>query len=226
MKEKKDKNAKDTKKWAELIKDKRFYYSAIAATVAALAIVFVATLSAVSKEEGSEAGNGNSVTSSDVVQSGGDATSGDNSSDGNKPVDAPQGMALPMGGGTLTNDHGFFYNQTLNAYYEHAGVDFSAAVGTEVCAVAAGTIESIYTGDVLTGTEITVDHGNGLKTVYRFVDAKEGLSVGDSVERGEVIAVVAEPNGDEYKDGAHLHFEILENGKSVDPATHLPLEEK
>ena len=226
MKEKKDKNAKDTKRWAELIKDKRFYYSAIAATVAALAIVFVATLSAVTKEEDSEAGNGNSVTSSDVIQSVGDESSKDEQTDGNKPVAAPQGMALPVGGGTLTNDHGFFYNQTLNAYYEHEGVDFSAAAGTAVCAVQAGTIESIYTGDILTGMEITVDHGNGLKTVYRFVEAKEGLSVGDSVERGEVIAVVAEANGDEYKDGAHLHFEILENGKSVDPATHLPLEEK
>ena len=32
--------------------------------------------------------------------------------------------------------------------------------------------------------------------------------------------------GDEYKDGAHLHFEILENGKSVDPSGYLPFEEK
>ena len=79
---------------------------------------------------------------------------------------------------------------------------------------------------MLSGTEIVVDHGNGLKTLYRFVEAKEGLKAGDSVEKGDVIATVAEANGDEYKDGAHLHFEILENGKKVDPAKHLTLEEK
>ena len=41
-----------------------------------------------------------------------------------------------------------------------------------------------------------------------------------------MIATVAEANGDEYKDGAHLHFEILKNNKNVDPATYLTLEEK
>ena len=41
-----------------------------------------------------------------------------------------------------------------------------------------------------------------------------------------VIATVAEANGKEYKDGAHLHFEIFENGKNVDPAKYLTLEEK
>ena len=61
-----------------------------------------------------------------------------------------------------------------------------------------------------------------------FVDAfrAEGLKVGDSVARGEVIATVAEANGNEYKDGAHLHFEIHENGVRIDPTKYLTLEEK
>jgi murein DD-endopeptidase MepM/ murein hydrolase activator NlpD len=46
------------------------------------------------------------------------------------------------------------------------------------------------------------------------------------VEKGDQIATVAEASGNEYKDGAHLHFEVLQNGKSVDPAKHLALEEK
>ena len=60
----------------------------------------------------------------------------------------------------------------------------------------------------------------------RFVTEKEGLTVGQTVKKGDVIATVAEPTGNEYKDGAHLHFEVLENGKSVDPTKHLTLEEK
>ena len=61
---------------------------------------------------------------------------------------------------------------------------------------------------------------------YRFVTEVEGLKVGDTVEKGEVIATVAEATGDEYKDGAHLHFEMLVDGENVDPSTYLTMEEK
>ena len=47
-----------------------------------------------------------------------------------------------------------------------------------------------------------------------------------NVEKGDVIATVAEPNGKEYKDGAHLHFEVFENGQNIDPSKYLTLEEK
>jgi murein DD-endopeptidase MepM/ murein hydrolase activator NlpD len=147
--------------------------------------------------------------------------------EGNEPVGTlPEGMVAPVETVAVLNDYGFYHNKTLNTYYEHAGIDFTAAAGTEVMAVEKGTIESIYKDDVLLGTEIVVNHGNGLKTVYRFVTEAEGLKVGDTVEKGEVIATVAEATGNEYKDGAHLHFEIMQDGKTVDPALRLPLEEK
>ncbi len=141
-------------------------------------------------------------------------------------VPTTESMALPIATATVSNEFGFYHNQTLNNYYTHTGVDFVATAGTEVVAALSGTIESIYKDDVLLGTEIVVNHGDGLKTVYRFVTEKEGLKVGDSVENGEVIATVSEPTGNEYKDGAHLHFEVLENGEQVDPTLHLTLEEK
>jgi murein DD-endopeptidase MepM/ murein hydrolase activator NlpD len=62
--------------------------------------------------------------------------------------------------------------------------------------------------------------------VYRFVNQVENLKVGDQVGKGQVVATVAEANGSEYKDGAHLHFEILKDGASVDPSIYLTLEEK
>jgi len=99
-------------------------------------------------------------------------------------------------------------------------------VGTKVLAVEDGKVESVYTSDVLLGTEITIDHGNGVKSVYRFVTEAEGLKVGDTVKKGDVIATVAEASGNEYKQGAHLHFEIVKNNTSVDPSTYLTLEEK
>lgn len=144
-----------------------------------------------------------------------------------KPVDTkPDGFVLPVTNAEVSNEYGFFYNQTLNNYYEHEGYDFVATVGEKVYAVEDGTIESVYTSDVLSGTEIVVNHGNGVKTVYRFVTAKEGLSAGMKVDKGAEIAIVAEANGNEYKDGAHLHFEVLKDGKTVDPALYLTFEEK
>ena len=133
---------------------------------------------------------------------------------------------MPVEVVSISNEYGFYYNQTLNNYYEHTGVDFSAAAGTEVFAARSGKIESIYTSDVLVGTQIIIDHGDGIKTVYEYVEAKEGLKAGDEVKKGDVIATVAEANGKEYKDVPHLHFEVLENNATVDPAKYLTFEEK
>lgn len=153
----------------------------------------------------------------------------DNPSGGedDKPVDSlGDGFVLPVENASLTNEFGFFYNQTLNNYYAHEGLDFKAEVGEQVVAVEDGTVESVYVADVLHGTEIVIDHGNGVKTAYRFVTATDGLKAGSKVKKGDVIATVAEANGSEYKDGAHLHFEVLKDGKNVDPTTYLTLEEK
>ena len=49
------------------------------------------------------------------------------------------------------------------------------------------------------------------------------------MEQGEVIGTVsaaADAMGNEFNEGAHLHFEVLENEKQIDPATYLDYEEK
>ena len=154
-------------------------------------------------------------------------TNVDKDSGTNEPVvNTPVGMMMPLTTVSIVNDYGFYHNKTLNNYYEHKGVDFSAEVGAEVLAVQDGVVESIYRDDILTGTEITIDHGDGVKTVYRFVTANEDLSVGAEVKRGDCIATVAEATGEEYKDGAHLHFEVKKEGKTIDPAEYLTFEEK
>ena len=124
------------------------------------------------------------------------------------------------------NSYGFYHNTTLDKYYLHTGIDFAGDVGDEVYAALDGTVESITSDPVLMGTTITLSHENGLKTTYTFVDAAEGLAVGDTVEKGDVIATVAEAMGQEYKDGAHLHFEVFLNDEAVDPETYLDIDSK
>ena len=219
----KEQNGNEKKK--RLTKEKKFYlFSAIGSAAALLAVIIVAVVLT--------AGDTNKPTVNPPVASQespkDEASSKDETEDvGNESVgNTDNGMMMPIENVAVGNDYGFYHNQTLNYYYEHVGVDFTAEVGTEVQAVMAGVVESIYRDDVLTGTEIVLDHGNGVKSVYRFVEEAEGLKVGASVAKGETIATVAEATGNEYKDGAHLHFEIRVNGKNVDPAEYLTFEEK
>lgn len=132
----------------------------------------------------------------------------------------------PVASLTVLNDYGFYFNKTLNAYYAHDGVDFSAAEGENVYAANDGTVESVFTSDLLVGAKIVLDHGNGVKTVYEYVDPVETLKAGDKVSRGQAIATVAAATGDEYKDGAHLHFSVMEKNETADPAKYLDFGDK
>lgn len=112
------------------------------------------------------------------------------------------------------------FNKTLGIYTGHMGIDFAADAGTNVVAVYDGTIESVTTS-YLQGTTVTIDHGNGLKSVYNSIEAAENLTEGKAVKKGDVIGAVSDNNRQEYKDGAHLHFEVIENGEKIDPETYL-----
>ena len=219
-----EKKENGNKKKTPLNGEKKFYlFTAIGCAVALVAIVVIAVVVSNAGKVDTPTGN---LNSNSTVNEPVDKPQEPEDEENEPVVTLPEGMVTPVATVAVLNDYGFYHNKTLNTYYEHAGIDFTASAGTEVVAVEKGTIESIYKDDVLLGTEIVVDHGNGLKTVYRFVTEAEGLKVGDKVEKGEVIATVAEATGNEYKDGAHLHFEIMQDGKTIDPALRLPLEEK
>ena len=224
--EKEQELKKEKKSKKKISGEKRFYMlTALGCAAALVAIVVVAVAVSASRVEDNQVSNNPPAQSTPLPDS--SDTNGEGGNKDDEQVSGlPEGMVSPLETVTVLNDYGFYHNKTLNAYYEHKGVDFSAAAGTNVLAVESGVVESVYKDDILLGTEITIDHGNGLKSVYCYVTEVEGLKAGDSVEKGAVIATVAEANGKEYKDGAHLHFEIIKEGKSVDPASYLTLEEK
>ena len=225
MKEEQEKKELKTpeKKKTKMNSEKKFYlFTAIGCAAVLVAIVVFAVVFSNTGNVANQGAIKPPVTSESIVGS----DSGEE--DGRKePVSTlPDGMIMPVESVAVGTEYGFHASKTLGSYYEHKGLDFSAEVGTEVFAADDGVVESIYKDDVLLGTEITVAHEGGIKTVYRFVEEAEGLKVGASVKKGDVIARVAEPTGNEYKEGAHLHFEVLENGVNVDPTKYLTLEEK
>ena len=120
-----------------------------------------------------------------------------------------------------------YENKTLGWWYRHKAIDFDAEVGTEVFAMAAGTVETIsYSPE--TGNLIVINHGNDLKTIYRFVEPVDSLKEGQTVTMGQKIGEVAEAYGSEAFHGPHLHLEVMLKGEYVDPADYLEpvLEEK
>lgn len=140
----------------------------------------------------------------------------------------PTGNELPTYCTPLSYQEVSVYNdiytsKTTGFIYRHMGVDFAADEGTKVAAIADGTIEKISL-NAKTGNVITVDHGNGLKGYYRFVEPNSTLKVGMSVEKGQYFATVASAYGSEAADGTHLHLEISVNGKLVDPASVLDIQ--
>lgn len=145
----------------------------------------------------------------------------------NKPTVTVVVFDMPVDGTIIKEYVGasVVYNQTLGLYTGHKAIDFLADEGTQVKCSYGGVVESITTSN-LEGTSIVVNHGNNLKTVYNSVEPIENLAEGQSVSKGEVIATVALNNRTEYKDGAHLHFEVIENGVKIDPQKYLLLEEK
>ena len=114
---------------------------------------------------------------------------------------------------------------TLNRFESHLAIDFYADEGTSVLAAYDGTVESVES-TFLEGVTVTIDHGNGLKTVYNSLLDADTVAVGQTVSQGDIIGDVSVSNRQEYKDGAHLHFEVVENGEIIDPAKYLSIDEK
>lgn len=113
------------------------------------------------------------------------------------------------------------YSTTLKLWQAHRGIDLKAEKGTNVVAVLGGTIEKI--GDsTLDGGFVIIDHGEGLKTIYKSLALKNTeLKAGDTVTRGQVIGQVGDTMLTEIAQGAHLHFEIMQGSKYVSPASKI-----
>jgi len=95
----------------------------------------------------------------------------------------------------------------------HPGIDFAGPEGEPVEAAAAGVVtwagpRSGY------GNMVEIDHGNGYATLYGHSE-KVLVHVGEVVKKGQEIALLGSTG---RSTGPHVHFEVLYNGKPVNPA--------
>jgi len=114
--------------------------------------------------------------------------------------------------GRVSSPFGYRIHPIFHVRKMHTGIDLSSAMGTPIEAADSGTvIQAGWRGGY--GKCVVISHGNGVATLYAH-QSVIGVSVGDSVERGQVIGEVGSTG---YSTGAHLHFEVRVNGSPVDP---------
>jgi murein DD-endopeptidase MepM/ murein hydrolase activator NlpD len=106
----------------------------------------------------------------------------------------------------------------------HDGLDIANGAGTRIYAARAGqVIEAGWCRGF--GYCVEIDHGDGVTTIYGHMLKKPPVSVGDSVDAGDLIGYMGstyDRSGGGYSTGVHLHFTIKVNGKAVNPLKFLP----
>lgn len=98
----------------------------------------------------------------------------------------------------------------------HSGMDFTAPTGTDVFATGDGAVKTVKSQRRELGNHIIIDHGFGYQTVYAHLDGFN-VKVGQKVKRGDIIGFVGNTG---LSTAPHLHYEVLLNGRYVDPALY------
>ncbi len=94
----------------------------------------------------------------------------------------------------------------------HRGVDFAGPAGAQVVAVASGVVT--YTKERFGyGKTVEINHGNGYVTRYAH-NQRVLVAIGETVKKGQPIALIGSTG---RSTGPHLHFEVLKQGRAVDP---------
>ena len=127
-------------------------------------------------------------------------------------------IVLPIDGPIITEytSNSLIYSETLDSWVGHGAVDIEASENTIVKAAADGVVKEVYE-DELWGIVIVIDHGNDLQTKYSGLGTKEMVKVGLNVKKGDHISKVGNTAKIEMLMKPHLHFEVIKNGKLVDP---------
>jgi murein DD-endopeptidase MepM/ murein hydrolase activator NlpD len=123
-------------------------------------------------------------------------------------------MRTPIDGARLSSGFGNRKHPVLGYNKMHKGVDFAAARGTPIYAAGDGAID--YAGwQGGYGKYVRIRHNGEYKTAYAHMKSiASGMKTGKRVRQGQVIGYVGTTG---RSTGPHLHYEILKNGRQVNP---------
>jgi murein DD-endopeptidase MepM/ murein hydrolase activator NlpD len=120
----------------------------------------------------------------------------------------------PVATGIMRSGFGARNHPLLGYYKMHTGVDWAAPLGTAIYASGNGTIEKVGWESGY-GKYVRIKHSNGYETAYGHMTAfSRKTQPGARVRQGQVIGYVGSTG---LSTGPHVHYEILVNGRFVDP---------
>jgi murein DD-endopeptidase MepM/ murein hydrolase activator NlpD len=120
----------------------------------------------------------------------------------------------PIAAGEITSPFGMRYHPILHYARMHTGVDWANAVGTPILAAGNGTVIKAG-GEQGYGRRVEIQHANGYVTTYSHMSGfARGIVEGAHVNQGQVIGYLGSSG---MATGPHLHYEVIVNGRFVDP---------
>jgi murein DD-endopeptidase MepM/ murein hydrolase activator NlpD len=124
---------------------------------------------------------------------------------------AAEAMRMPVAA-SVSSSFGLRVHPILGSHRFHRGVDLRAGSGTPIRASADGRVTFAgWNGGY--GRQVMIDHGRGLASMYAHM-SRMAARPGSQVRRGEIIGYVGSTG---LSTGPHLHYEVLQNGKPVNP---------
>ncbi|MDQ7018458.1 MAG: peptidoglycan DD-metalloendopeptidase family protein [Robiginitomaculum sp.] len=125
-------------------------------------------------------------------------------------------MKTPIKGARISSGFGRRMHPVLGYTRKHKGTDFAAVTGTPIMAAGNGVIERASRYGSY-GNYVRIRHSNGYKTAYAHMSKYgRGIRKGRRVTQGQIIGYVGATG---RVTGAHLHYEVLKNGRQVNPMT-------
>ena len=128
---------------------------------------------------------------------------------------------LPFDGAKISKefaDSSLLYDTTTKLWCTHQGIDFACEEGTKVKAIYDGVVTKIESS-MMSGTVVYLKVGDKLTVVYKGLSSNISVKEGDMVKRGEEIGKVTSFLA-EKADGIHLHLELLQEDKLVNPTQY------
>jgi murein DD-endopeptidase MepM/ murein hydrolase activator NlpD len=133
----------------------------------------------------------------------------------NVSLNIPYGnpLAVPI---SVSSSFGYRTHPIYRTKFFHKGIDLDCNTGTKIFATANGVVELARWGRGY-GYYVIINHGNGYKTLYAHL-SRIKVQVGKQIKADYLIGYAGNTG---LSTGPHLHYEIIKNGKAIDPANYI-----
>ena len=127
------------------------------------------------------------------------------------------GMCMPLEKSVLTSAYGMRISPISGKWKMHRGIDLASPKGSRILACREGTVKTAVKNHPVYGNYIIIRHPNGMESLYAHMDTIS-VEKNAKVATGQRIGTVGMTG---QTTGPHLHFEISQNGSSLNPENYL-----